>query len=56
MIVERLGWKVDKRRELAAHQPPLAGRGARRSKVEPGDQVRVDSTVTHTHILEPSDS
>ncbi len=29
---------------------------ARDEKVEPGDQVRVDSTVTHTHILEPSDS
>ena len=29
---------------------------AREEKVEPGDQVRVDSTVTHTHILEPSDS
>ena len=29
---------------------------ARDEKVELGDQVRVDSTVTHTHILEPSDS
>ena len=29
---------------------------ARDEKVESGDQVRVDSTVTHTHILEPSDS
>ena len=29
---------------------------ARAEKIETGDRVRVDSTVTETHILEPSDS
>ena len=29
---------------------------ARASGVETGDRVRIDSTVTETHILEPSDS
>ena len=40
-------WERINRRLLSA---------ARDEKVELGDQVRVDSTVTHTHILEPSDS
>ena len=29
---------------------------ARAEKIETGDRVRIDSTVTETHILEPSDS
>ncbi len=39
------------RRDLGARQPDLVAGGA-----ESGERVRIDSTVTETHILAPADS